>query len=143
MSIRRRELRFGVLALPLLAMAACGDTTTIPQVAGATPFAASTVTIHQAGNAPVTIDPASVTFKLDAARSLVATLDARSGATGAITVAMRGTVYDPKGNIVGDVTGGQVRVTPGSVTHVQLNGPTPLGTIASATFEVSVQPLPT
>ena len=38
--------------------------------------------------------------------------------------------------------GGQVDVAPGSTTDVELTGPTPLGTIAAAVFEVTAQVSP-
>ena len=131
------------LTLIAVGMAACGDDTKLPQAPAATPFRASTVTVQQQGNADVTIDPASVTYQLDDSRSLVVRLVVRSNAAATIAIIIRGSIYDPSHALVGDVTGGQINVTPGSTANVQLNGPTPLGTIASTTFEVSATPTPT
>jgi hypothetical protein len=61
---------------------------------------------------------------------------------GPITVTIRGSLDDPSHQLVGDVSGGQINVAPGSTIGVQLSGPTPLGTIASATFEATAQPSP-
>ena len=130
------------VVLLLAALTACGDDTKLPEAPSSTPFKASTVAILQTGNAPATIDTSSVTFVLDDTRSLVAHLTVRSTANSSVTVTIRGSVYDPQHSLVDDLTGGQVNVTPGSTTAVELTGPTPLGTIASATFEVSASPSP-
>ena len=127
----------------IAALAACGDDTTLPQAPSTAPFATSSVEITQQGNADATIDTSSVTFKLDDSRSLVVHLTMRSTATSTIAVSIRGSLYDPKHALVGDVTGGQINVPPGGTAAVQLNGPTPLGTIASATFELTAKPTPT
>jgi hypothetical protein len=138
--------RFGpacAAAFAVAALAACGDDTTLPQVPSTGPFQTSSVSITQLGNAAATIDTSSVTFKLDDARSLVAHLTLRSTATSTIAVSVRGSLYDPHHALIGDVTGAQINIAPGSTTTVQLNGPTPLGTIASATFELTAKPTPT
>ena len=127
----------------IVALAACGDDTKLPQAPSSTPFATNPVSITQLGNAAATIDTSSVTFKLDDARSLVAHLTLRSTATSTIAVSIRGSLYDPHHALVGDVTGAQINIAPGSTATVQLNGPTPLGTIASATFELTAKPTPT
>ena len=130
-------------ALLMLGVAACGNDTRIPQTVTTTPFAAASVTITQQGNASVTIDPASVTFMLDDSRGLVAHLTVRSRAASTVTITVRGSIYDPQHRLIGDVSGGQINVATGQVTTVQLTGPTPLGTIASAVFEVTAVPFPT
>jgi hypothetical protein len=101
------------------------------------------VAITQQGNADATIDTSSVTFRLDDARSLVVHATLTSHATSMISISVRASLYDPAHSIVGDAIGGQVMVQPGQQTTLSLNGPTPLGTIASAVFEVSQQPAPT
>lgn len=140
-----RRLRTAVAcatALAAVCLAACGDDTHIPAPPSATPFITSTVTITQQGNAPVHIDPASVTFKLDDSRSLVVHLTLTSQAATTVTVAVRASLYDPSHALVGDATGGQIGVAPRSTQSVELTGPTPIGTIAAATFEASVTPAP-
>jgi hypothetical protein len=124
-------------------LAGCGDDTKLPQAPSSSPFSTNPVTITQQGNANATIDTSSVTFKLDDSRSLVAHLSLRSTASSTIAVSIRGSLYDPRHALIGDVTGAQVNVQPGSTVAVQLNGPTPLGTIASATFELTAKPTPT
>jgi hypothetical protein len=127
-------------ALLLVALSGCGDDTKIPQAVSATPFATSSVAITQRGNADATIDAGSVSFKLDDSRSLVVRATLTSRASSLISVSVRASLYDPSHNLVGDAIGGQVKVQPGQPTVLSLSGPTPLGTIASALFEVSGQP---
>ncbi|MBJ7609559.1 MAG: hypothetical protein JF887_09060 [Candidatus Dormibacteraeota bacterium] len=129
--------------LLLTALTACGDTTKVPEAAPATPFMTGSVEITQQGNANVSIDAASVTFKLDASRSLVMHLMLTSHSPLAQTISIRGSLYDTKHNLVGDAVGGQINVVPGQPTGVELTGPTPLGTIASARLEVSSPPAQT
>lgn len=129
-------------ALLLVALSGCGDDTKIPQAVSATPFATSTVAITQRGNADATIDANSVSFKLDDSRSLVVRATLTSHATSLISVSVRASLYDPSHNLVGDAIGGQVKVQPRQQTTLSLSGPTPLGTIASAVFELSGQPSP-
>lgn len=131
------------VALLLVALSGCGDDTKIPQVVSATPFATSTVAITQRGNADATIDSRSISFRLDDSRSLVVHVTLTSHAASLISVSVRASLYDPGHSIVGDAIGGQVKLQPGQQTTLSLSGPTPLGTIASAVFEVSVQPAPT
>lgn len=129
--------------LLVAALSACGDDTKLPQAPSARPFATSPVSVVQQGNAAAIIDTSSVTFKLDDSRSLVAHLSVRSTATSTIAISIRGSIYDPQHALIGDVTGGQINVSPGSTTAVQLTGPTPLGTIASVTFELTAKTTPT
>ncbi|GAC1579802.1 MAG: hypothetical protein NVS3B18_13510 [Candidatus Dormibacteria bacterium] len=128
--------------LLLAALAGCGDATRLPQVPSMTPFSTGAVLVTQQGNAHAIIDPRSVTFKLDDARSLVVHMTVRSTASATITISIRGSIYDPQHHIIGDLSGGQINVARGSTADVQLTGPTPLGTIASAVFEVTAQPSP-
>ncbi len=143
MRLLRRLAPTCAAALLIAALAACGDDTKLPQAPSVGPFSTNPVTITQQGNVDATIDQSSVTFKLDDSRSLVAHLTLRSTATSTIAVSIRGSLYDPHHALIGDVSGGQINVQPGSTTAVQLNGPTPLGTIASATFELTAKPTPT
>jgi hypothetical protein len=129
--------------LAVVSLTACGDTVHVPQPPSATPFSTITVAqITQQGNAPATIDPSSVTFNPDDSQSLVVHLTVHSTATTPITISVRGSLFDPQLQLIGDVSGGQINVVAGSTVDVQLTGPTPLGTIASAVFEVSTQPTP-
>jgi hypothetical protein len=130
-------------ALLLVGLTGCGDDTKIPQAALATQFAASTVAITQQGNANATIDTSSVSFALDDTRSLVVHLTLTSHAFAKSSISVRVTLSDPKHNIIGDAIGGQVNVVPGQKATLALSGPTPLGTIASAVFEVSDRASPT
>lgn len=134
-----RPLGFCLLVLSLSALAACGDTR-LPEAPSTSPFAASTVSIRQVGNAPVTIDPSTVSFALDDARSLRVMLRLTSQASGPVTVSIRASLYDSRGGLIGDATGGQPNLQPGVATPLMLTGPTPLGTIASATLEASIPP---
>lgn len=129
-------------ALVLAVLAACGDDTHIPQAASSTPFATTPVAIVQQGNAPVSIDTSSVTFALDDTRSLVAHLSVHSDAPAPVTVVIRGSIYDRTHALIGDLTGAQINVAPGSTAPVELTGPSPLGTIASAVFEATAQTAP-
>lgn len=110
-----------VMALHLMALSGCGDDTRLPETVSATAFATSTVAITQQGNADATIDTQSVSFKLDDSRSLVVHATLTSHATSMISVSARASMYDPGHS---------------------LSGPTPIGTIASALFEVTDQPTP-
>lgn len=130
-------------ALVIAGLAGCGADTKLPQAAASSPFSTSPVSVVQQGNADATIDTTSVTFKLDDARALVAHLTVRSNAASTIAISIRGSIYDPHHALIGDVTGGQINVSPGSTAAVQLTGPTPLGTIAAVTFELTAKPTPT
>jgi hypothetical protein len=134
---RHRSAKALILAVVATALAACGDSIQLPQAPGQTPFQAATVAVSQTGNAPATVDKGTVTYMLDNAGSLVVHLSLMSTASTAQTFAVQATFFDTKGLIVGNASGGQVMVAPGATTPVQLNGQTPNGTIASATFEVT------
>lgn len=142
--MRRTSPLVGALGATILAvlLTGCGDDSKLPQVQ-ATPFSTGSVSVLQQGNANATIDPASVSFALDNARALVVRLTVRSLATTPTSMVIRASMYDPSHHLIGDATGGQVNVSPGATAQVTLNGPTPLGTIASATFELSAMALPT
>lgn len=132
-----------LVTLLLIAVSGCGDDTRLPQAVSATAFATSTVAVTQQGNADATIDTHSVSFRLDDSRSLVVHATLTSHATSMISVSVRASLYDPGHSLVGDAIGGQVKVQPGQQTVLSLSGPTPIGTIASAVFEVSDLPTPT
>ncbi|HWF58350.1 MAG TPA: hypothetical protein VG520_08360 [Candidatus Dormibacteraeota bacterium] len=129
--------------LLVAALAGCGSDTQLPQAPSTSPFSTGAVSITQRGNAAAVIDTSSATFKLDDAGTLVAHLSVRSTAATTVTLIIRGSIYDPQHRLVGDVTGGQVDVAPGSTAPVQLTGPAPVGTIASAVFELTAPPSPT
>ncbi|MBJ7595691.1 MAG: hypothetical protein JF886_12680 [Candidatus Dormibacteraeota bacterium] len=142
MRLLRRLLGPACVAVLLACVSGCGDDTKLPQAPSASPFATRSVSVGQQGNARATIDTASVTFKLDESRSLVAHLTVRSTAKSTIAISIRGSLYDPHHALIGDVSGGQINVSPGSATAVELTGPAPLGTIASVTFELTAKPTP-
>lgn len=135
--------RWGLLALPVACLlAACG---TAPQaeVASATPLTAQTVTVRQSGNAAAQLVTSTITFQLDGSGSLVIHADAISQAAAAQTITARASLYDASGGLIGDATGGQIAVPAGETASLQLNGPAPHGTIASATVELSSVAAPT
>ena len=126
--------------LAVVGLTACGDAVHVPNPPTATPFSPITAAqVTQAGNAPATIDPTSVTFRPNA-QSLVVHVTVHSTATTSTTITVRASIFDSRHQLIGDVSGGQVDVAPGGTADVQLMGPTPLGTIASAVFEVSTLP---
>jgi hypothetical protein len=129
----------------LLMLAACGSTQKLPEATSGGALTTSDVDSHinQTGDAPATIDQSSVTFKVDDSGSLVVRLRLMSSASSPATFAVRGSLYDSGGNIIGDATGGEVNVDPGATASIELNGPPPHGTIASATFEVTSISAPT
>lgn len=131
-------------------LAACGSSEQLPQAASSSPLVADDVTSHinQTGSAEATIDPASVTFKVDNAGILVVKFRLTSTASAPQTIAVRASLYDSSGVVIGDstmpgATGGAVNVEPGATQDIELTGNAPSATIASATLEVSAQPSPT
>ena len=136
-----RTLVLAPLAGGLL-LAGCGGPPVIDQAVSQTPLAATNVTVTQTGDSDVTIPAGGVTFSQDAARLLVVDVRLRFSAAQARTIALRATVYDSTGRIVGDATGGAVQVQPGGEITVELSGPTPRGTIAAVTVEVHTVPAP-
>ena len=137
-----RHLGFWLLAAPLLGLVACGDTK-LPEAPSTAAFENASVAVHQAGNAPVTVNTSTVSFALDDARTLHGSLSVTSHATATVTIIVRVSLYNSAGGIVGDATGGQVAVAPGASATIPLTGPAPIGTIASVTVEVSIPPPPT
>jgi hypothetical protein len=120
------------------ALVACGDTPTISQATTAPPLVAPTVDVTLTGNTVVTIqNPSSdVRFKLDDARLLNIHMVVRSTASTPQTVAIRASLFDAGGRLIGDASGGQLAVPPGGEASFDLSGPTPNGTIAKAIFEI-------
>lgn len=132
-----------ILAVGLgVLLAACG-TSAQPEVQSAPPLAADSVAARQTGSAAAEIIPSTIVYRIDDSGALVIRLQVQSESSAAETITLRASLYDAAGAIVGDATGGAIAVQPGSVAEVQLNGPGPHGTIASAVFEVSDIPAPT
>lgn len=125
-----------------MALVACGSSS-VPEVASATPLTTATVGFSQTGNAAARVQAGTVTYRLDDSGSLVVTLNVISTAAAAETIAVRATLYNSSGAVVGDATGAQIQVVPGKTAPVQLNGPAPQGTIASAVFELTAVASPT
>ncbi|HEX6492798.1 MAG TPA: hypothetical protein VF112_04765 [Candidatus Dormibacteraeota bacterium] len=121
---------------------ACGGPQVIDQAVSQTPLALANVAVTQTGDSDVAIPPGGITFSQDAARLLVVDVRLRFSGPQPRTVALRATVYDQTGRIVGDATGGAIQVVPGSEVSVELSGPTPTGTIAAVTVEVHTVPAP-
>ena len=131
-------LGFGAL------LVACGDTATIEEASTAPPLTAARVDITLTGDAGVTIpDPAhDVSFGLDDARLLVVALRVHSQATAPEVAAVKATLFDTSGLVIGDATGGTTTLQPGQDASFSLTGPAPTGTIAKATFEVHLTSVP-
>jgi hypothetical protein len=130
------------LLLPALgfAVVACGDSAvTVPQAA-ASPLLSGNISVKQTGDAPVKLVDGSVSWKLDDARLVTVSLTVHSSAATATTVSARATLYDKDGKPVGDATGGRLDVKPGADVQLMLTGPTPNGTVTSATFEFTTIP---
>ena len=132
----------GALCCASLA-AACGSSATQPEVGTAPPLTAQSVTVRQTGNASAQIVTSTITYQIDDSGGLVIHLNVQSQSAAAQTISARASLYDAKGNLIGDATGGQISVPPGSTASLQLNGPAPTGTIASTVFEVSNVASPT
>jgi hypothetical protein len=90
----------------------------------------------------VSIVPGSVSYRLDGSGTLVVHLGVTSNASDKQTITARASLFDSRGSLIGDATGGQIGVSPGSTVTLQLNGPKPNGEIASATFEFTALPIP-
>jgi len=136
-------MRRALLPAVAVALVACGsDTPTVPQAAAA-PLIATSVSVKQTGDAPVKLVENSVTLKIDDAKLINVTLTAHSTATRAVTMSARASLYDKDGKLVGDATGGALQVQPNADVQLKLTGPTPSGTVSSATFEFTTIPAPT
>ena len=132
-----------VAALCGAALAACGSSAAQPEVQSSPPLTAQSVTVRQTGNADAQIVGSSAGFQLDGSGALVIRLSVHSQAASAQSITVRASLYDARSNLIGDATGGQISVAPGSTAALQLTGPAPNGTIAGAVFEVSNVPSPT
>lgn len=124
-------------------LAACGTAAPQPEVQSAPPLTAPSVTVRQTGNAPAQIVTSTITYQLDDSGGLVIRLSVQSQSASAQTITARASLFDAKGNLIGDATGGVISVAPGSTASLQLNGPAPTGTIAGTVFEVSSVASPT
>jgi hypothetical protein len=136
-------LRRALLPAVAVALVACGtDTPSVPQAA-ATPLIAASVSVKQTGDAPVKLADNSATWKIDDAKLVNVTLTVHCTASTAVTVSARASLYDKDGKVVGDATGGTLQVQPNTDARLQLSGPTPTGTVTSATFEFTTIPAAT
>jgi hypothetical protein len=143
--MQRRAGRLGgacALVVFGAALAACGSTTQLPEAPATGALAASPLPVTQTGNAAARIDPKSVTLHLDNTGGLVVHVSATSTAADAETIMVRGSLLSANGTPVGDVTGGAIDIAPGATVQLELTGPAPNGTVASATFEVSTAASP-
>lgn len=141
--------RFVQVGLRLLAPAlglvvvACGDATPVVPQAAPSPLLASSIAVKQSGDAPVQIAAGSASWHIDDAKLVNVSLTVHSSAKLAVTVTARASLYDKDGKLVGDATGGQLNVPPGGDVQLRLSGPTPHGTVTSATFEFTTIPAST
>jgi len=131
-----------LVCLAALLAVACGDSTPHVQQAAAAPLTEASVSLKQTGNAPLTIQPGA-TYRLDDAHLLEVSLTVHSIAKQAETVSIHGSFFDKSGKLIGDATGSQLNVAPGSDVQVKLSGPAPNGTIAAATYEATTIPTAT
>jgi hypothetical protein len=130
----------GLLGAVALVVVGCGDAApTVPQAA-ASPLLGANISVKQTGDAPVKLAGGSVSWQIDDARLVNVTLTVHSTAGAAVTVSARATLYDKDGKPVGDATGGRLNVGPNSDAPLKLSGPTPNGTVVSATFEFTTIP---
>ena len=131
-----------LLFMAALGLAACGDSTILPQAQATGALTAASVRIEQSGPAHVQIDASHVTFQIDNSGTLVVNLSLRSSESSRKTLTLRASLYDSGGTVIGTATGGVVNLAAGASTPVQLNGSAPNGTIAAARFEVTAQGAP-
>ena len=123
-------------------LAACGSSGQ-PQVQSSRPLTEQSVAVKQTGNAAAQIVPTTTTYQIDDSGALVIQLSIQSQSAEAESIAVRASLFDAGGGLIGDAAGGRVSVPPGSTSTMELNGPRPQGTIASATFEVTDVTSPT
>ena len=137
---RWRTTGFAVLGGATL-LVACGETPTVQEATGS-PLTSAKVAITLTGDAGITIvDPnRDVTIGLDEARLVVIHVTVKSTAAASEVVAIRASLLDKNGTIVGDATGGALNVQPGGMATFNLSGPTPTGVIDHATFEAHITP---
>jgi hypothetical protein len=136
---RTTALRTLIAGLGLL-LVACGSETPHVDQASAAALTESSVAVKQTGSAPVSVVDGSVHFRLDDARLLKVSATVHSTAGTAQTVSIRASLYDKSGKLIGDASGGSLDAAPGADTQLELSGPQPNGTVASATFEISTVP---
>ena len=126
----------GLVGAVAVLLVACGsDTPHVPQ-AQASPLTEASVSLKQTGDAQVTVDPASVRYRLDDARLLQITVTVHSKAAAPQSISIATSLYDQTGRLIGDASGGAINVAPNADVQVNLSGPNPNGTISAATFEV-------
>jgi hypothetical protein len=123
-------------------LVACGSSPQ-PVAQASPPLTTQSVDARQTGNGAARIIASSITYQIDNSGSLVIHLSVQSQAATPETVTVRASLFDSGGNLIGDATGGQVQVPPSGSASIQLNGPAPHGTIASAVYEVSDVPAAT
>lgn len=139
--------RTGTALLALLAagaslLTACGSSTQ-PEIGSATPLTAASVTATQSGNAQAKLVPGTISYRVDASGSLVIKLSVMSTASTPQTILVRASLLDASGTLIGDAIGGTTQVAPGATASMELTGPAPNGTIASAVFEITNESAPT
>jgi hypothetical protein len=132
-----------LLFIVAMGVAACGDSTILPQAQTTGALTAASVRIEQSGPAHAQIDASHVTFQIDNSGTLVVNLTLRSTESSPQTLTLRASLYDAAGKVIGTATGGVVNLASGASTLVLLNGGAPNGTIAAARFEVTAQGAPT
>jgi hypothetical protein len=125
-----------VLAVSAGMLAACGSASQ-PEAVSAMPLTAASVSVTQTGNAQAKLVATSVSYKVDLSGSLVIQLSVTSTATSPQTVMVRASLFNAPGTLIGDAQGSATQVAPGATVAMELNGPAPNGTIASATFEIT------
>lgn len=124
------------------ALAGCGSATQ-SEVGATSRLTTGSVAVRQSGTAQVQLQQSSVTYRLDDSGGLVVTLSVTSEASSAQTIMARATLYSSSGAVIGDASGGTTAVPAGGTATLQLNGPAPQGTIASAVFEITALNAPT
>ncbi|MFN2582918.1 MAG: hypothetical protein ABR498_09285 [Candidatus Dormibacteria bacterium] len=140
-------VRIGIeRALPALAacglVAACGANSQ-SEVGSTRPLTNGNVTAMQTGNAEATLNQSGISYRLDNSGSLVIRFSATSTSAMPQTIMARASLYNDSGGVIGDAVGGETPVAPGASVDIQLNGPAPNGTVASARFELTEVAAPT
>lgn len=130
------------LAAEVILTSCGGEPRVVDQASPKPPLQSVHVAVTQTGDGGAAIAAGSVRLRLDDARLLVVDVRVRSIATTARSIALRATAEDASGRVVGEATGGAVRVAPGSEIALELSGPTPSGVIAAVTIEVRTTPAP-
>ncbi|MBV8196444.1 MAG: hypothetical protein JOY80_13065 [Candidatus Dormibacteraeota bacterium] len=135
-------VRLVLLATAAAAVTACGSSAQ-PEVGSASPLTNGMVTVSQTGSADAQIIASSLTYQLDDSGGLVVKLQVTSTATKKETIAGRASLYAESGTLIADAVGGDTTVDPGATVSLELSGPAPNGTIASAVVELTNTAAPT